>query len=395
MNMRRYDTNEVAPVSNSAARPAALVAAVMVRVRNAQYRRIAELEQMNPGADAVPEVYQRGVPAGQTPGGASGRNRGFGRPSRRDADAPAQDGHGSNSEPPRDTDRRTGRRATPGDNPNGTAQDWQNDWTLFYWGWWISWSPFVGMFLARISYGRTIRAFVGGALFPPVGASFVWLTIFGNSALELLSGDTEHPLAEAEAETSIYVLLRDIPVAGIVTVLASVLAIIVVVLFFATSSDSGSLVVDILTNGGDPHPRWQQRLFWAVLEGVIAAVLLGAGAASGEDALTALQTASIVAGLPFCIVLILMCLGLVRGLASERFVVALPVEPPPAVRMRAAAASERGYSDTGDRVADSPRHSETEVAEAATAVRPDNGESATTSTGSTEPAGSEATTEQS
>lgn len=278
-------------------------------------------------------------------------------------------------------------------NGNGTAQAWQNDWTLFYWGWWISWSPFVGMFLARISYGRTIRSFVAGALFAPVGASFVWLTVFGDSALQLLSGNPQHPLAGAEAETSIYVLLRDLPVAGIITVLASVLAIIVVVLFFATSSDSGSLVVDILTNGGDPHPRWQQRLFWAVLEGVIAAVLLAAGAAAGADALSALQTASIVAGLPFCIVLFLMCLGLVRGLASERFVVALPVEPVPADRMRAAAARERRDGDPRESVVGSPLHTETEVAEVASAVRPENGEHEPSVTEPTKPAGSGATTE--
>src|SRR5699024_1979060 len=104
--------------------------------------------------------------------------------------------------------------------------------------------------------------------------------------------------------------------------LSAIVAVIVVVLFFATSSDSGSLVVDILTNGGDPNPRWQQRLFWAILEGVVAAVLLIAGAAAGEDALTAVQTASLTAGLPFCLVLIAMCVGLVRGLSTAA------VDPP-------------------------------------------------------------------
>src|SRR5699024_928012 len=183
-------------------------------------------------------------------------------------------------------------------NGNGTAQEWQNDWTLFYWGWWMSWSPFVGMFLARISYGRTIRSFTAGALFAPVGASMVWLTVFGNSGLQTLLSDPGNELATASDETALFVVLDQLPVAGIVSIVASVVAIIVVVLFFATSSDSGSLVVDILTNGGDPNPQWQQRLFWAVAEGVIAAVLFIAGAASGEDALGALQTASIVAGLP-------------------------------------------------------------------------------------------------
>lgn len=203
-------------------------------------------------------------------------------------------------------------------NGNGTAQEWQSSWTLFYWGWWISWSPFVGMFIARISYGRTLRSFIAGALFAPVGASMVWLTVFGDSALQQLLRDPANPVGSASAEQAIFVLFNQLPVGGIIELVAAVLAIIVVVLFFATSSDSGSLVVDILTNGGDPHPRWQQRLFWAVLEGVVAAVLLVAGAAGGADALSALQTASILAGLPFCLVLLAMCAGLVRGLRTER-----------------------------------------------------------------------------
>ncbi|MBK0868784.1 BCCT family transporter [Saccharopolyspora sp. HNM0986] len=219
----------------------------------------------------------------------------------------------------------------PGDS---AAQEWQSSWTLFYWGWWISWSPFVGMFIARISYGRTIRQFIAGALFAPVGASMVWLTVFGNSSLNLLVSDPTNPLATASSETAMFFLLDQLPVPGVLTTLSSVLAIIVVVLFFATSSDSGSLVVDILTNGGDPHPRWQQRLFWAVLEGVVAAVLLVVGVVSGEDALSALQTASILAGLPFCIVLFAMCAGLVRGLAAERMALMIPREPSPAELMR-------------------------------------------------------------
>lgn len=263
-------------------------------------------------------------------------------------------------------------------NGNGSARDWQNDWTLFYWGWWMSWSPFVGMFLARISYGRTIRSFAAGALFAPVGASMVWLTVFGNSGLRTLLSDPGNELATASDETALFVVLDQLPVSGIVSVVASVVAIIVVVLFFATSSDSGSLVVDILTNGGDPHPRWQQRLFWAVVEGVIAAVLLAAGAASGEDALGALQTASIAAGLPLCLVLITMCVSLVKAFNTERFIVRAPVDAvSPAAGMRAAA---RARSTTGqpaeqpgetDQV--EPARSETAIAELST----ENGTSGT------------------
>jgi len=263
-------------------------------------------------------------------------------------------------------------------NGNGTAQEWQNDWTLFYWGWWMSWSPFVGMFLARISYGRTIRSFTAGALFAPVGASMVWLTVFGNSGLQTLLSDPGNELATASDETALFVVLDQLPVAGIVSIVASVVAIIVVVLFFATSSDSGSLVVDILTNGGDPNPQWQQRLFWAVAEGVIAAVLLIAGAASGEDALGALQTASIVAGLPLCLVLITMCVSLVKAFNTERFIVRAPGPAlSPAAGMRAAA---RPHLTTGQAVQQppvddeqDPARSETAIAELAT----DNGTNTT------------------
>ncbi|CAN5180889.1 choline BCCT transporter BetT [soil metagenome] len=192
-----------------------------------------------------------------------------------------------------------------------SGEQWQSGWTLFYWGWWISWSPFVGMFIARISYGRTIRQFIVGTLFAPVGASLVWFTVFGDTALQSeLFGPGG--IADAGTSNALFVLLRELPVSGVFSVLASVLAIVVVVLFFATSSDSGSLVVDMLTNGGDPNPVWQQRLFWAVTEGAVAAVLLLVGG------LTALQTASITAGLPFLVVLLAMCYSLVKGLQQER-----------------------------------------------------------------------------
>jgi len=198
---------------------------------------------------------------------------------------------------------------------SGTA--WQAEWTLFYWAWWISWSPFVGMFIARISRGRTIRQFVAGVLFAPVGASAVWFSVFGATALrQMLAGDAGG-LADAPPENALFVLLDSLPGPDVLTTLFAAVAILVVVLFFATSSDSGSLVVDILTNGGDPQPVWQQRLFWAVTEGAVAAVLLYAGTATGEDPLTALQTASLASGLPFCVILLVMCYALVRALRQD------------------------------------------------------------------------------
>jgi choline/glycine/proline betaine transport protein len=193
------------------------------------------------------------------------------------------------------------------------AAAWQAGWTLFYWGWWMSWAPFVGMFIARISYGRTVRQFVAGALIAPVAASITWFAVLGGAGLYTeINGATD--IAGSAPENALFLLLQSLPVPEILAVLASVLTIVVVTLFFATSSDSGSLVIDMLTNGGDPNPLRLQRLFWAVTEGAVAAVLLGIG---GATALEALQAASITAGLPFAFVLILMCIGLYKAFRQE------------------------------------------------------------------------------
>lgn len=197
------------------------------------------------------------------------------------------------------------------------GSQWLSDWTLFYWGWWIAWSPFVGMFIARISRGRTVRQFIIGCLLAPTGASIVWFTIFGGSALYDILEQGNTVLPDAGTTDAMFLLLQQLPLTGGIITLLSLLAIVVVAIFFATSSDSGSLVVDMLTNGGDPNPIWQQRLFWAVLEGVIAAVLLVAGAVGGGDPLTALQTASITIGLPFSLVLVAMCVSLVKQFGEE------------------------------------------------------------------------------
>ncbi len=232
---------------------------------------------------------------------------------------------------------------------NQGGAEWQANWTLFYWGWWISWSPFVGMFIARISYGRTIREFIGGVLLAPTGVSAAWFVIFGETSIRYAMTGRGGGIADASSENALFVLLAQLPIPSILSVIASVLAIIVVVLFFATSSDSGSLVIDILTNGGDPNPPWYQRLFWAILEGVVAAVLLLAGAAGGADALGALQTASIAAGLPFAVVLLFMCVGLYKGLQQEQ----LPaMQPDPAAER---VPPEPGRAATRPRGAPSPQ----------------------------------------
>ncbi len=190
------------------------------------------------------------------------------------------------------------------------ATDWQQAWTIFYWGWWISWSPFVGMFIARVSYGRTIAEFIKGVLLVPTFITFVWITVFGNSAINIEmfgAGDIAKAVQE-NVPVSLFKLLEHFPLQSI----TSMVAILVVVTFFVTSSDSGSLVIDIITAGGNPDPPVLQRLFWAILEGVVAAVLLIGGG------LVALQTAAIATGLPFSIILLGMCFSLHKGLAEYK-----------------------------------------------------------------------------
>lgn len=188
---------------------------------------------------------------------------------------------------------------------------WVGDWTLFYWGWWISWSPFVGMFIARISRGRTIREFILGALFGPTLFTFFWMTVYGDTALRLALMDMAQPMVDAVAngnsELALFAFLDTLPLSGI----TSVLAIILVTTFFVTSSDSGSLVKSTIASGGNLNPPVSQRFFWAVLEGVVAAALLAVGG------LAALQSATIAAALPFTVVIFLAMVGLVRAWTAE------------------------------------------------------------------------------
>lgn len=186
---------------------------------------------------------------------------------------------------------------------------WFGQWTLFYWGWWIAWSPFVGMFIARISRGRTIRQFVTGVLLVPVLFTFLWMTVFGNTALSMeMQGIA--PIARVVGEDvslALFALLEHLPWSTI----SAGLATLMVILFFVTSADSGALVIDMITSGAEtPSPVWQ-RIFWAVSAGVVAAVLLATGG------LQALQTAAIASALPFVVVIILMCYGVLRALQTE------------------------------------------------------------------------------
>lgn len=189
-------------------------------------------------------------------------------------------------------------------------EDWIGGWTLLYWGWWISWSPFVGTFIAKVSRGRTIREFLIGVLFVPSALTFLWMTVFGNSAIDAIMNHGATYLSEAvstDVSVALFKFFEHLPFSN----LLSVIALCLVVTFFVTSSDSGSLVIDNLTSGGDDSAPVWQRIFWALLEGVVAAVLLLAGG------LQALQTAAIASAMPFLLVMLLMCLGLYRALKDD------------------------------------------------------------------------------
>ncbi|MBT5719086.1 MAG: choline BCCT transporter BetT [Gammaproteobacteria bacterium] len=203
-------------------------------------------------------------------------------------------------------------------------KEWMGDWTLFYWGWWISWSPFVGMFIARISRGRTIREFIIGVLLVPAGFTFLWLSLFGNTALTMELADSGINLVTAALEdspTALFVMLGQLPWSNVMSLVATLL----IITFFVTSSDSGSLVIDIITSGGNEDPPVWQRIFWAVTEGAVAAALLLAGG------LSALQAAAISSALPFAFVMLFMCYGLYKGLQLET--IRRPYRPLPAPRI--------------------------------------------------------------
>ena len=193
----------------------------------------------------------------------------------------------------------------------GEAGGWQADWTLFYWSWWISWSPFVGVFVARISRGRTLREFVLTTLMVPTLVGFFWFSVVGGTGLhEQIKGEGGI-LAAAQDDakgSSLYQVLETLPFSEITVVLA----VLLVFFFFVTSSDSGSFVDDMVTSGGNPNPPKALRVFWAVAEGAVAAALLLAGG------LQSLRTASLTTGLPMSVFLLVACVGLYRALKRER-----------------------------------------------------------------------------
>jgi BCCT family betaine/carnitine transporter len=190
-------------------------------------------------------------------------------------------------------------------------QDWMRGWTIFYWAWWTAWAPFVGMFIARISRGRSVREFVVTVLLVPALVTLLWMSTFGGTALDQVQSGVG-PLAAGidKVDLALFQMLGQLPLAAI----SSAVAIALVLIFFMTSSDSGSLVIDTITAGGKSDAPVVQRIFWAGLQGTVAAVLLFGG---GADALTALQAMTIAVGVPFSLLILAMCLSLGMGLREE------------------------------------------------------------------------------
>jgi choline/glycine/proline betaine transport protein len=192
--------------------------------------------------------------------------------------------------------------------------DWQDKWTTFYWGWWIAWSPFVGVFIARISRGRTIREFILGVLLVPTLLAFAWLTLLGGTALYIDMHDEINSIVTAvntDLTIALYTTFEKMD-AGIWGTLASGIATILIATYFITSSDSATLVVNTILSVGDENPPVFHRVFWGIGEGTVAAVLLILGG------LSALQTASIVGALPFSFIIWIMVYGLVKALRQEK-----------------------------------------------------------------------------
>ncbi len=181
-------------------------------------------------------------------------------------------------------------------------------WTTFYWAWWISWSPFVGIFIARISYGRSIREFVIWVLIIPTIIGLIWMGTLGGVALEQWLTLGYQGVADSPPELALFKMLEGLPLAKIV----SAACVLLIALFFVTSADSGSLVVDMLTAGGKTDAPTRQRVFWCTTTGLVAMALMLGG---GMNSLQALTTAI---GLPFGLLLLLMCVSLLKGLQQEK-----------------------------------------------------------------------------
>jgi glycine betaine transporter len=187
--------------------------------------------------------------------------------------------------------------------------NWVGGWTIFYWAWWVSWSPFVGLFIARVSRGRTVREFLLGTVLAPTLVGFAWFSVFGGTALhlEIFAGAPLAEAAKADVSTTIFAMFDALPFGALMSVVATV----IIVIFFVTSGDSATLVLGMMSTGGNPDPAWKVKLVWGVLVSAIALSLMLAGG------LQAIQTATIVFALPFAVVVVLMAIAVTRGIDQD------------------------------------------------------------------------------
>ena len=198
------------------------------------------------------------------------------------------------------------RTAASGD---AATADWLASWTIFYWAWWVSWTPFVGMFLARISRGRTIRQFVIGVIAVPSTVSLVWFAIFGGAAIDEQSTGTDIA-GQDGVEAQLFGLLDQYPVA----IVTSILVMVLVAIFFVSGADAASMVMGTLSQRGTQHPTRVVVIFWGVLMGAVAALMLLLG---GDEALLGLQNLTILAAFPFALVMVALCVSLAKDIKND------------------------------------------------------------------------------
>ncbi|MGH3998130.1 MAG: BCCT family transporter, partial [Pseudonocardiaceae bacterium] len=194
------------------------------------------------------------------------------------------------------------------------TNEWLSSWTIFYWAWWISWTPFVGMFIARISRGRTIRQFIAGVIVVPSVVSLVWFAIFGGAAISAQQGGTDIA-GRGDVEAQLFGLLSTFPLAGA----ASVLVMVLVAIFFVSGADAASMVLGTLSQRGSQAPQTWNVIFWGTATGAVAVVMLLVG---GATALDGLQTLTIIAAAPFLLLMIVLCISLARDLRTDPMIVA-------------------------------------------------------------------------
>ncbi len=218
------------------------------------------------------------------------------------------------------------RTAASGDE---AVSSWLSSWTVFYWAWWVSWTPFVGLFIARISRGRTIRQFVTGVLLVPSTVTLVWFAIFGGGAIGIQeraerAGDTTAQLAQVvdgvpdiNFDLALFDLLDQLPVAGWVSVALMILSVLLIAIFFVTGADSASIVMGALSEKGAENPTRKSIIFWGVATGAVAAVMLLAGGDHPAEALNGLKNITIVSALPFVVVMLLLCVAIWKDLSKD------------------------------------------------------------------------------